>query len=436
MRTARTRRGLGLNIEMASPEYLSAVLKALRFHGGSTHELEAIPENAWPALLNATDRAHLTLALGVRCRESLPQSVRLRIDRNLANNRARHDRLIATHRQIGHALSLYEIDYVVMKGLSQWPWYIDDPRQRPQYDIDIYVPRESMSAAAKTIHMLGYGFVGDILDPGADHLPVMIRKTGWTWRGDYYDPEMPPSVELHFRFWNPQMMRFDAGDLAQFWRRRVVRQVGSLRFPTLDPADGLTYSALHLIRHLLGGDLRLRHVYEIAHFLEKSASDDAFWSYWRETGLPGCRVVEGIAFRLASEWFHCTLHPAAREAVEELPSPVRRWFSLFAFSSALGNDHPEKHELWLHFCLVNSAKDRRHIAIRRLFPTRGARVVRDAHVPSSKIDPLLRVKRIAFEASFLARRILHHFRGIAPVIRGACLWFQADRKHSSGTAQP
>jgi len=426
---------------MASAKHLPAVLKALRFDARSTHELEEIPENAWPGLLDATDRAHLTLALGVRCRESLPESARLRIDRNLADNRTRHDRLIAAHSQIADAFSLYGIEYAVLKGLSQWPRYTDDPGSRPQYDIDIYVPREAMSPAAKALNALGFSFVGATLDPGADHLPVMIRRTGWTWRGDYYDPEMPLSVELHFRFWNSQAMRFDAGDVPRFWRRRVVHQVGVLRFPTLDPVDGLSYSALHLIRHLLGGDMRLRHVYEIAQFLERSAGDDAFWSQWRETGLPPCRVMEGIAFRLAREWFHCSLHPASREAVEQLPSPIQRWFSLFACSPSLGIDHPDKNELWLHFCLLKNTKDRRQVAVRRLFPTRGTRVLRDPHVPAAKTGPILRIKRAAFEAAFLANRAVHHLRTLVPTIHGAYLWrsackFPADRKPSSGTDQP
>jgi hypothetical protein len=422
---------------MSPKKHLPAVLKALRFHDHSTHELEAIPESAWPALLDATDRAHLTLALAARCRDLLPESARLRLDRNLADNAARHDRLIATHSQIVDALSLYGIEYVLLKGLSQCPGYVDDLRQRPQYDIDIYVPGGAMFAAAKALHALGYGFVSDALDPGADHLPVMIRRTGWTWRGNYYDPAMPASVELHFRFWNSQAMRFDAQDVDQFWRRRAVRQIGDLRFPTLDPADGLSYSALHLIRHLLGGDMRLRHVYEIAHFLDTSAYDRAFWSHWWETGLPSCRVMEGIAFRLARDWFHCGLHPAAEETIDRLPSPIQRWFSLFASSPSLAMDHPNKNELWLHFCLLNNAKDRREIAVRRLFPARKTRVLRDPHVPSAKAGRIQRIRRAAFEASFLAGRSLHHLRALLPTIHGAYLWhrLQGDRKPSSGIAR-
>jgi len=417
-----------------------AVLEALRFHNRSAHGLETIPVNVWPALLRATDSSHLTLALGVRCRSSLPESVRSRIDRNLAGNAARYDRLVATHSQITGALSLSGVEYVVMKGLSQWPYYSDDARERPQYDIDIYVPDESISNAAKAMRELGYEAVNDIPDPGADHLPVMIRKTGWIWRGDYYDPAMPPSLELHFRFWNPRMMRFEVGDITQFWRRRMMRHVNGHEFFTLDPADGLTYSALHLVRHLLGGDLRLRHVYEIAHFLERSAGDDAFWSRWRETGLPSCRLTEGIAFRLAVEWFHCKPHARAQEVIEQLPAPVKSWFSLFALSPALGIESPDKNELWLHFCLLNNRKDRGAIAIRRLLPTNRARVVLDAHVPFSKTETVLHVRRAVGEASFLAGRMLHHLRALGPTIRGAYLWrlapsSQTDRKHSSGTAQ-
>jgi hypothetical protein len=395
------------------------VLEALRFHNRSTQGLEAIPENAWPTLLKATDSSHLTLTLGVSCRESLPESVRARIDRNLAGNAARYDRLVAAQSQITDALSLGGIEYIALKGLSQWPYYTDDPRVRPQYDIDIYVPDESISAAGKAMYELGYESLTGTPDPGADHLPVLIRKTGWHWRGDYYDPEMPPSLELHFRFWNAQTMRFGVGDTTQFRRRRIVRRVGGIELFTLDPADGLSYSALHLVRHLLGGDLRLRHVYEIAHFLERSADDHAFWSRWRETGLPSCRVMEGIAFRLGAEWFHCKLHGCAREAIEQLPAPMKRWFSLFALSPVLGIGNPDKNELWLHFCFLNSRKDRRAIALRRLFPTRRGRVVVDAHVPTAR-----RIAKVSGEASFLAGRVLHHLRTLAPTMRGAYLWWR------------
>lgn len=386
------------------------VVNALRFHERNPRDLENIRAEDWPDLLVKLDEAHLTLAVGVRCREFLPERVRFRIDRNRAANGERYERLMQAQAEISQLLSARRIDFVVLKGLTQWPYFCHDPWDRPQYDIDIYIPPDGMSAAAKAVCAIGYEPVSDKLDIGADHLPVMIRKTGWQWRGDYFDPEMPPSLELHFRFWNRHGMRFDIGDTGHFWRNRAGAE--------LDPAGRLTYSALHLVRHLLTGDLRLRHVYEIAHFLEHSVSDESFWTHWNNTGLKSCRVVEGIAFRLASEWFHCALHPLARGTIEELPGAIKRWFQLFGCSPALITSGPNKNELWLHLCLVKDAKARREIVRRRLLPTRHSRVIPDA--------------------AALASRSLHHLRALAPTARGAYLWWRglpSDRTQPSETAR-
>ncbi len=411
---------------MANRTNLDAVLKALRFRDRSLLELEGIPERDWPAVLQAMDRAHLTLALGARCSGSLPDSVRTRIERNLADNRIRCERVVTAQTQITEALGLYGIDHVVLKGLAQWPWYTDDPVDRPQYDIDIYVPAKFMPDAAKAVQALGYTPAGDVLDPGADHLPVMIRRTGWTWRGDYHDAEMPLSLELHFRFWNAAMMRFCTEDLSQFWQRHAVREINGIRFNTLHPVDGLSYSAMHLVRHLLSGDLRLRHVYEIAHFLERSAREDCFWAEWRETALAACRAMEGIAFRLARDWFRPNLHPAAEDAIDRLPASVNRWFSLFGSSPAWApsgaDGGPGKNEIWLHFCLLSSAKEKRDVAMRRLFPKRRMRVHLDPHLAASKVGAALRVRRKFFEVSFIGKRVLHHALALAPTLHGAFLW--------------
>lgn len=428
----------------SSRTHLAAILKALRFHNQSVSDLQSIPERDWPALLHAMDRAHLTLALA-DLRDSLPQSVRSRIDRNLADNRTRHELLRRTQAQITDALTLSGIDHVVLKGLAQWPGYNDHPSERPQYDIDIYVPGKSMSDAAHVLQGLGYGFAGEVLDPGADHLPVMIRRTGWTWRDDYYDPEMPLSIELHFRFWNHGMMRFCDENFTAFWDRRVTRGIAGLRFNTLDPVDGLSYTAMHLVRHLLNGDMRLRHVYEIAHFLERSSFDGEFWAEWHRTALAPCRIMEGIAFRLARDWFHCEVHPAAMEAIQQLPAPVQRWFSLFASSPAwspsTATGGSGKNEIWLHLCLLVNAKDKREIVLRRLFPRRRMRVHLNPHVPASNTGLGLRLRRRIFEVTFIARRLFHHVRVLAPTIHGALRWrfghsAPADRTLSPENARP
>ena len=410
---------------------LLPLFRALRFHTGSTAELEAVQASEWPQLLRSTDREGITLALGARCRGSLPRQVQARIDRNMVNNAKRHVRLIEAQREIAIILERQGIEFAVLKGLSQWPYYTENPQQRPQYDIDIYCPRHSLHAALAAVRTLGYEAWHDRDSHAADHLPVMIRKTGWTWRDDYYDPDMPPALELHFRFWDQDTERFDVADVGQFWKRRVVRNVGGLLLPTLSLTDGLSYSAMHLVRHLFRGNLRIQHVYELAHFLERSASDDALWSAFHPMPL------EAIAFRLAREWFGCQMNPAASDAVARLSPLIKRWFDLFAFSPATAIDQPNKNELWLHLCLVSGTRQRCGLARSRLFPVQRTRVLLDAHLPPAQISLPLRLRRIFYEGRFIAGRAVHHLRTMIPMVISGLRWWRARSEvPHAGCAEP
>jgi len=61
--------------------------------------------------------------------------------------------------------------------------------------------------AARAVAKLGFVPLENMDRFPTDHLPAMIRKTGWEWGGDYYDPAMPLAVEIHFRFWNESLER-------------------------------------------------------------------------------------------------------------------------------------------------------------------------------------------------------------------------------------
>jgi hypothetical protein len=404
---------------------ITSVIAALRFDHPNPALLLAIPETRWAALLHATDRAQLTLPLGIRGRDAVPAGALARIDQSLAQNNIRYDRLKPYYNAIADAFEAAGIEFVVLKGLAQWPWYSDRMRDRAQSDIDLYCESDSLDAALRALTQLGYEPVHRAASSRTDHLPVMIRKTGWTWRGDHYDPDMPPSVELHFRLWDAKTEGFEVEALDAFWKRRVVREIGGLRIPTLHPVDGLTYSAMHVVRHLLRGDLQIRHVYELAHFMERSAGEDSFWRHWRESSTPQRRLVEGIAFRFAQEWFGPKLHPAALDCLATLPAPVSRWFSLFSLSPATAAARPNKDELWLHLALVSGGNIRRAIAIRRLLPTRGTRVVLNAHVGLHRTGPVLLIRRKLFAIGFNMRRVAYHARTLIPVIRSGLRWWRA-----------
>jgi hypothetical protein len=407
---------------MQSP--LLTVIRSLSLHQDRRHELRKIGDAEWRKLLALTDRSQLTLPLGVRCGRELPVWVQERIGENLEHNAIRHARIVDAYKEVAGALSGKRIDFVVLKGLTHWPLYCDDLRHRPQYDLDLYCPAHAVMPAYQAIQALGYEPFGKAGAVAVDHLPPMIRMTGWRPRGDYYDPDMPLTIELHFRLWDASTERFHTGGESAFWERRIHREVAGVRMPTLGAADGLSYACWHLVRHLVRGDLRAYHVYELAWFLQHTAEDDPFWHFWRKTRPSP--LVEAIAFRLAVEWFECTMNPIAREICQELPSSVRRWFDLFAFSPATTLERPNKDELFLHLCLLDNHSDRLSVAKRRLFPFRFNPVVVDAHVPSP--DRRLRMKRRISGAWFMARRALHHARAFAPVMWSAFRWQRALAK--------
>lgn len=397
------------------------VVRSLSLGQDRRSDLRGIPASHWQRLLALTDRSQLTLPLGVRCTRELPEWVQERLAGNLRNNAIRHQRVLEAYQQVAGTLSAARIEFMVLKGLAQWPNYCDDLRHRPQYDLDLYCPPADIEPAFEAIRSLGYEPFGQKGKIAIDHLPPMIRMTGWRPRGDYYDPEMPLTIELHFRFWDTATERFAVGSHDGFWTRRVCRNIQGIAIPTLDHVDGLSYTTWHLVRHLVRGDVRAYHVYELAQFLQRSAEDDAFWGNWRNR-KPSA-VVEAIAFRLAMEWFECPVHSSVQVLCDALPPSVRRWFELFTFSPLRSLEHPNKDELFLHCSLVNGWGDRLQITKRRLLPLRFSPITVDAHVPAPGWR--LRLKRRVYGSWFTARRAFHHARTLAPVMWNGLRWHRA-----------
>src|SRR6185369_4671531 len=98
---------------------------------------------------------------------------------------------------------------------------------------------------------------------------------------------------------NPQLERLPAEGIDEFWTRRVRRTVGGAELAVLSPPDSVAYSALHLLKHLLHGDTKPFHVYEIASFLHGHADDEAFWTEWRGLHSSSLRRLQTVSFLLA-----------------------------------------------------------------------------------------------------------------------------------------
>jgi hypothetical protein len=407
---------------------LFSVLRSLSFTDPRPDDLKNIGDADWRRLLPFTDRSQLTLPLGIRCREHLPERVRERIDGNLSNNAIRQERIAETYARIASTLSARGIEFAVLKGFSHYPLYCADLRHRPQYDLDLYCPADHIERAYAELMALGYEPFGRTGRTVLDHLPPLILKTGWRAKDDYYDPDIPITIELHFRFWDAGTERFSVSGAERFWDRREMRQSGELAYPALHPADAFSYAAWHLIRHLMRGDVRAYHVYELAHFLHHTAGNDILWKDWRD--VRPSPLVETVACRLALEWFGCRVNPVMQEFLNALPADVERWFGMFGLSPLAALERPNKDELFLHFCLVSGFDDRLQILKRRLFPRRLNPYIADVHVASP--DLRLRLKRRLVGAVFLATRALHHARTLTPLLWNGLRW----RRALAGLPQP
>ncbi len=344
-------------------------MEALRFGSSRRDGLCSMTDSEWKHILSHWGFVRLTLPLRQRCGDDLPLWVRTQIDGFIEDNTERFRRIKAAYREIGVALDEAAVEHVVLKGFAQWPESMQSPRFRAQSDIDLYCPPESTLRARDALVGLGYESAQGGEHQDSDHLPSMSRRSDWQWRGNHFDPEIPAGVDLHFRLWNKSLTRLNPGDLDDFWRRRVERQLGDLHFPALNQADSLAFGSLHALRHLLVGGLLPYHVYEVAWFLHDSADDGDFWKDWREQHDDSLRPLEAVGFRLARDWFDCRLPREAEEEIALLPAPVQQWFEQSGNCALADLIRPNKDPLWLHLSLLESASDKRSVFFSRLFPT-------------------------------------------------------------------
>ncbi len=339
------------------PVGAAAALAALHFAEPRPGALARLNDRERIAALDYCHHAGLSLLV----RDVLPDETA----RDAANNLLRLGVLEATYRQ----LTSLPVEFVALKGITQCELFGIRPEDRAQADIDLYCPRETVETARDALMAAGYRPIAGLEAFPTDHLPAMMRPTSWKWRGDFFDPEMPLAIELHFQFWDSRLERLSAEGVDEFWTRRVRRMVGGAELAVLSPADAVAYASLHLVRHLLHGDTKPFHVYEIASFLQGHADDEAFWGKWRALHSDTLRRLETVGFLLAEAWFGCRLAPAVREEAARLPADTRLWFGEFATSPAMQRYRANKDELWLHLSLLDSKLDRLRVARRRLIPS-------------------------------------------------------------------
>src|ERR1700676_1709884 len=132
------------------------LLSALRFQDPHTKALRRVPETEWKRVLSDWHVLRLTLPLRQVCGDEMPSWVRERIDVFLSDNALRFERIKTAYSQAAKALQAVGSDHVVIKGFSLWPGYTNHPKYRPQSDIDLYCPPDTIFRARDALLALGY----------------------------------------------------------------------------------------------------------------------------------------------------------------------------------------------------------------------------------------------------------------------------------------
>jgi hypothetical protein len=351
------------------PPEVKALLRALQLSNPEMTRLKKLSNEEWASLLTFSDLAHLTLPIAQLPMDGFPDWVVERLRCNLADNALRYERIKATYREAADALDRAGVEHLVIKGFTQSPDYVPDPRFRAQSDIDIFCPLESVGAARDALFTIGYKpSDAKVSYARADHQEPMIRPGDWQWRGNPFDPEMPLGIELHFCLWNEKVSHIRIPEIELFWARRTVRMVSGFSFSCLSLVDHLAYFALHILRNLFIRDWIIHHVFELAVFLHSHAEDDSFWQLWHESHSPALRSYQAIAFYHAHSWFDCRLHPLAAHEIDRIPASRQSWLLRFSDSALESMFLPNKDSLWLHLSFFTSPWDKWKLLRQVLLP--------------------------------------------------------------------
>ena len=412
----------------STPRHVTALVSALNFWSPQPELLHTLDDREWQRLLVFGDQMHLTIPLAQACNNHFPSWVRARVERNIADNAQRFQKIKTTYTEIADALTKAHVDHLVLKGFTKAPEYAPDPRHRIQSDIDLFCPPETVFRARDALSALGFKAQHRV-DDISEHLPPLHRKTAWQWRGNAYDPEMPLAIELHHSLWDYATARFGPEGLNDFWQRRVERRLEEISFSALCPIDSLGYLALNLLRDLLRGTgIVTSQVYELAWFLHRNSRNKEFWSSWTEMHDGELRRLESVSFLLARTWFHCDLRQEVEVEIERLPLGTQRWFeSPATCPSPMGWLRPNKDRIWLHVSLLETTAERRKVVFDRLLP----RILPvDAAIASKMPNSSSTEESVSYKYSryivYLLTRVTYHLWILPTTLwHGFCWWRSA-----------
>jgi len=384
-----------------------------------------------------TDTAGLTLHLLAKLKKQadlakLPVILQQRLERNFRDNCKRTDAARQEFIQFNQLLQAQGIRYLNLKGLVFYPDFVDSRQNRVQYDHDFLIRQEDLPRAYELFLGLGYSPLGSSAKLAAGHLPTLLRKTGWVWKGDLYDPAIPRAIELHCQLWEPDFDLIPIRSLDNVWQDSTLVRFPSLSIPVLSRKHTLLYCVLHAFRHLLRNDLRLSHLYELAFFLEHHHSNEDFWKKFFASIAHCPRSQRAVAtmFELACQVFAVSPVSGIQHFIDDhLSSAGDLWIRKYGWRESVHCYRQSKAPIFLHLDFVTGhslqwAVIRRKIIPRRLpLPSFGVQVSPEKQGLSFRMLKGLHYGRQLFQRSCF------HFLSLIKLLIQFPEWYFKLRRH-------
>ena len=426
----------------------SYILDYLQFSEQASVETNWVSadEADWKSGLEFTDKAGLSLHLRDRLMrrndfERLPASIQIELEQRHSDNVRRTQVMEQEFVELNRQLQDADIRYLNLKGLLLAPDFVEPLERRAQYDYDFLVKKEDLQRAYTFFLQSGYSALHSTRELAADHLPTLIQKSGWKWKGNYYDPAIPRGVELHFQLWDSDFELLPIQILDKVWERSCSRTFGSIEAPTLGREDTLLYVTLHVFRHLLRNDLRLSHVYEIAFFLQRTSDQERFWEHFisRVTECSNASKTVATTFDLARSLFRPALSSPVKQFIERyLPAMAASWVRTYGRTGAIHCYRKNRNALLLHLGLLNDNAQRWALIRQRLLPRHLPLPTYGVQIPPEAQDLKFHVVKAARYLGLLLQRGLFHIRSLTELLFQLPVWLIQIRRHrkEAGTRDP
>ncbi|MFN8006568.1 MAG: nucleotidyltransferase family protein [Terriglobia bacterium] len=368
----------------------------------------------------------------------LPPRIQERLFRNLRDQSQRQTVICKEFLELNRLLKQEGVRYLCLKGLTSYPEFIEDPLYRVQYDFDFFVYEDDLRKAGTQFRALGFEPLASKPNAHTHHLPTMIKRNGWEWRGNHYDPGIPCSVELHFRIWDGEFESISASQSPDRWQTPTSSEIHGVPVPVLGKSEAFLFAIQHAMRHLLGNDLRLSHLYELAFFLNRNAERSAFWKelLGRVKDFPEGSRNMAIILQLARHCFqpHCSPHLEELFA-GHLTQTSKLWIQRFGRREALSSFRKSKSGLLLQMDCQGKSISGWSIAWKRLFPHRLPLISFGTQVPENEKTPWQKYReRLSLLRHLWIRSLFHlgsllNFLWQYPIWKITLSWNQLRLNH-------